>query len=317
MKKGAFLSFFLSLAILLAILPVASAQIIFNQLSSSLYNFGDSVSVSPTLLEDKPVNGIVKITMKCGDSNFLFYTSPVEITAGIEKKLDIPALKIAEDQKLLGNCYVESVLEDYSKNIIDKKNTENFKISNNITITAEMNKEEYLPGDKIIINGKAIKENGQEVDGNASINLDISFISEVKVGFFTQDILLDKKIKSGEHELSIKVIDKDNNVGTFSKKIEIKAIPSKVELQLNSESFSPGEKLETFLKVYDQADDEISTSGTLTLYDPDYIEIISRDVDTQTKFEYSFPSNSKPGKWELICFSSGVKTMKFIEITKY
>jgi uncharacterized protein YqkB len=311
MKKSAIFLFI----VFFTILPFASAQITFNQLSS-VYNLGDSLTVTPTLIEDKSLNGMVKVTVRCGDSKFLFYTSPLEIAAGKEKKLEIPTLKIAEDQQLLGECYVETVLEDNARNVVDSKNTENFKISNNITVSIETNREEYLPEEKIVITGKAVKENGQEADGSASIEFDITFITDVKAGFFTQDIPLDKKIKSGEHELNARVIDANKNVGVYSRKITIRAVPSRIELQSNNESFLPGDRLETLLKVYDQADDEISAGGTLTLYDPDYIEVTAKNIDTQSNFEYTFPDKAKPGQWGVICFSSGIKIKKFVEVQK-
>ena len=313
MKKGVFIQL-LPIFIVL-IMPFASSQITFNQFSS-VYNLGDSLSANPVLLEDKSFNGMVKVTLQCGGSSFLFYTSPIEITAGAEKKLDVPALKIANDQGMLGNCYVETVLEDNSKGVMDEKSSENFKISDNITVTIQTNKEEYEPGKKVVVSGRAVKENGQNVNGNASITLDITLITDAKAGFFTQEIILDKNIKSGEHEITVNVADGDKNIGAASKKINVKAIPSKIEMQLNSESFMPEDKLEASLKVYDQANDEIQAAGTITIYDPDYIEISSKNIDSQTKFEYSFSKTAKPGTWEIIVFSLGINAKKFVEVQK-
>jgi len=311
MIKGAIFSLIL---ILLAV-PFVSGQITFSQMPS-LYNLGDSLSVEPTLLEDSSVSAMVKIMVECGSSNFLFFTSPVDIAAGKEHKLIIPNLKLSEDQGILGSCNIKLTLEDSAKRVIDEKSSENFKISNNVSITINTNREEYTPGKKVTVSGMAVKENGQNVNGNASVNLDITMVTDVKAGFFMTDITLDNNAVSGEHEIVVNVEDADHNRGTATKKIIVTAIPSRLELQINNDIFMPQDKLEASIKLFDQANNEIDTKGTITVYDPEFMEMTSRQVNTNEKLEFSFPKTAKPGKWEIIGFSSGKNLKKFVDIQK-
>jgi hypothetical protein len=309
MKKGVILF----LLFILAAIPFASAQITFNQFSL-LYNLGDSLTVEPILLEDSSFNGMVEITINCPDSTFMLFTSPIDITAGDENKLSVPNLKLAEDQGILGSCNVIVRLKDTAKRVIDEKSSDNFKISNNLTISIVTNKEEYESGKRVTISGRVVKENGQNADGNASVSMDIIVITDVKAGFYMTDITLDKAAVSGEHEVTVNVEDKDHNRGTATKKIKVIAVPSKIDILLNNESFMPQDQLEASLKLYDQANAEIDTAGTITIYDPDYIEMTSKKVNTNEKFEFSFPKTAKPGSWEIIAFSSGINIKKFVKM---
>ena len=311
MKKGVILF----LIFIMAAIPFASAQITFDSFLS-VYNLGDFLTVEPVLLEDSSFNGMVKINVNCGSSDFLLFTSPIEVEAGKELKLDVPKLKIAEDQNILGDCSVKLGIEDSAKRAIDEKSSENFKISNNITVTVDTNKEEYEPDKKVTISGRAVLENGQNVDGNASVTLDITMLNNVKAGFFMTDIILDKNAKSGEHEVTVNVEDANHNRGTGKKKITVIAIPSRIDMLLNNESFMPESTLDASIKLYDQAGNEIDTKGTITIYDPDYLEMTSKQINTNENFEYSFPKTAKPGKWEAIIFSSGINAKKFVEIQR-
>jgi hypothetical protein len=309
MKKGVILC----LLLILTVIPFASAQITLNTFSS-LYNLGDSLTVEPTLLEDSSFNGMVEITINCPGSTFMLFTSPVEITAGKESRIDVPNLKFAEDQGILGICSVLVSLKDSAARIIDEKSSDNFKISNNLTVSVVTNKEEYEPGKKVTISGRVIRENGQNADGSASVNLDITVITDVNAGFYMTDINLDKAAVSGEHEVTVNVEDKYHNKGTVTKKIKVVPIPSKIDLFMNKESFMPQDRIEASIKLYDQTNAQIDATGIITIYDPDYLEMISKQVNTDEKLEFLLPKTSKPGNWEIIAFSSGINLRKFVEI---
>ena len=74
-------------------------------------------------------------------------------------------------------------------------------------IDITIDKNEFLPGERLEIDGIAILENGEEVDGTAVIDFGKEFTTDVSDSKFNLRLILNEDIKSGSHDVIISVAD--------------------------------------------------------------------------------------------------------------
>jgi len=182
-----------------------------------------------------------------------------------------------------------------------------------IDISLTLNKETFSPGDKLKISGLAKTEDGGFVNGVATIRIETMYGVEVRNGIFKFETILRDKIKSGEHEVSINIEDEEGNKGKISKKINVKAIPSKLEIYLNNNSFVPGSFLEASIILKDQNSEQIDSKSVLTLYDSRGAEIDKVTLNGE-EFKYEFPNEAVPGEWWIYAFSENIKARRFFQV---
>lgn len=296
---------FLVVLLLLLVLPGANAAITLRG-HAAIYNLGDNLDIEVNISESEPLNGFITLNLDCDNSSLLFYKVPLSIEAEKEKFLEVPSLFLSEH--MLGLCYIKAALEDIENNAIDEVSTEHFTVSNIINLTVVFNKKVLLPGEKLAIEGKAIKLNGKKLDGSAKVTLDgVDYPSLVKDSFFEVETSLAKDIKSNEHVIEIFVFDSFGNKGSAFGTIFITPVPTTLELMPNKGSFLPEEDLSVRAILYDQAHDEISRNVILSLTSPAGKEQLNVKVLTGELVGYTFERGALPGNWQIKAISSGLE----------
>src|SRR3989344_1806041 len=146
--------------VMLLFLPLISSEIIINQQPNAVYNLGDVITIPTTIKSPKNVAGVFQMDLICEGKQENFYKNGVSLAPGEEKKIEASLIltkNIIGEMK--GECRVKTFLgEDFSL-------TNEFKISDFITINTTFENKEFSPGEVITITGKASKENGQTVNG--------------------------------------------------------------------------------------------------------------------------------------------------------
>jgi len=300
---------------LLVALPYTNAAITISK-PAGIYNLGDNLTMRVNISEPDSLNGFVILNLDCDDYKKEIYKVPLSIEAEEEKLLEMPSLFLSK--RMVGLCYVKAAFEDIDGNKISEASTEHFTISNLINLTAIFNKKVFLPEEKLKIEGKAMKLNGEEVDGSAVVTLDNkSYSCDVKNSFFEIEIDIAKDIKSGEHNVEVTVSDSLGNRGSAFGIISITPVPTALELVLNKNIFLPEENLTIKAILYDQAHGEISRDVILLLLSPQGKEKLGVKVLAGESVGYVFEKYASPGEWQIEVTSAGLEAKETIVMQEY
>ncbi|PJC45384.1 hypothetical protein CO037_01705, partial [Candidatus Pacearchaeota archaeon CG_4_9_14_0_2_um_filter_30_8] len=165
--------------LVLLLVSFVSASITFETQPHSVYNLGDKINTIIVFSPNPEFNEVVSINLKCGDNKVQVYKEFLSLTEETKKSITIPLLK-----PLIGTLFGNCELGVYSGDNLEVS-SENFKVSNLIKVETVNLKDSFTPGEEFTIQGSAIKENGENVEGVYSAVLDNnSFNGEVKNGDF-------------------------------------------------------------------------------------------------------------------------------------
>ncbi len=279
---------------------------------------GDSVSLSGiiTKMDGKTIEGLATILFKQGKYNVVQDT--VKISKGkfayTHQTEDNPA----------GNYEIQIEITDINNN----KQTivlNNLVVLGNIGLTITLNKKEFLPGDKIKIDGTARTGDSRISKGKAYISLDDGR-EEVTIllGILKHTITIPADIKTGEHTITVDVEDTHGNTETQSYSITIIAVPTRLELALNQESFMPEQQVIITPTLYDQGNDIIATDIELNVYDAEKDVVFTDTIKSAEQTIFTLPRSATPGFWKVKAesldvrafMSFGIGEFKVLEISQ-
>ena len=309
MKKG-----ILSFLIIFLILPVVFADITIKT-DQNIYNLGNKIKASASVLQSNNFEGLFKLTISCENYKLQYFLTPISLEANFRTAVNVPEL--AATASMLGDCTITGNLATNDNLIIEEKNSNNFGVTNQLTILPVKSKITALPSDKIQITGVVNEAFGNNVlKAETKITLDSnSYIIDAIDGKFNLNLELTKNIKSGKHTIEIDASDSKNNFGSSSIELEITAIPSYIKTELSAIQLLPGSKIEIISSLYDQADDLINTSLDLELISPNGNKVFRKVVQSNEKLEYEFSQYAEPGLYTLVSSYKNLLTQSSINIT--
>ncbi|MBS3073554.1 hypothetical protein J4465_02040 [Candidatus Pacearchaeota archaeon] len=290
------LSFLFVLAGILLIFFTSFTQAsILIQNPKETYNFGNIIHFESKIEQPEQFGGFFRVQLYCdNDPNKteLLYYSPIYLEANQEKKItfDYSATKH-------GLCHFYAKIEKGNE-IIESQKTLDFKISNKIFLILNKNKEQFKPGEEIKIQGTAIKENGELVDGTLAFDFDKHYAVSVKDGKFVFPLTLAKEIESYNHELAIYASDSNGNNGEDKLIFYVIPVPTKISINPNNNSFLPSETAIIYSTLYDQADDYLNGTLTVAIYYNRKLMSVS-DTGSGNFSLFKFDWNSLPGNYEI------------------
>jgi hypothetical protein len=306
------------LAFVLLLISFVSGEIILGELSE-VYNLGDTVSISATIKASNDISGSFNMDLVCKEKEIKFYKNGFSLSYGEELKITpAPSLLLRESiiGDMRGNCKIRAYINEQS--VLSRE----FKISNLIKINLGTNQTIFNPGEKIEIEGEAVRENGKFVEGIVEMNLitdsennkteNLTAISTVDKGFFLLNISFPGDLKAGDHLLSLKVYEKIENVitneGFIDYPIIINQIPTNLEIVLEEKEVEPGTNLKVKTILHDQSGEKISSKAIITIKN-NLNEILKQEEkSTDEFFEYPIEYNEPPAKWEIIAISNKIKS---------
>lgn len=304
-----------TILVFLLILPIFSSASFVIEAEDGEYNLWENINVQTKIVLTETTNGFLKIQVFCTKGSIikldpeLVYYAPISIEIGKEKKvtLDYP-LTIA------GSCYFYASLETIDVTLNTKSNE--FSVSDFANLTIKLNKEQFNPGEKIKIEGTAIKSSGKGLDGILSFYLDKPYEIEVKEGKFNSEILLPENIKSYFHNIEFTVKDKSGNYGNSILKISVNPIPTKVEINTNNVSFNPGETITITPVLKDQAGDKMNGTINVALYSGNELLHV-KDILSGESTNYIFDSQAEKGIYKIKTIFNELRQEKEIAIGCY
>jgi hypothetical protein len=176
----------------------------------------------------------------------------------------------------------------------------NIKISNKLSANAKLDKQEYLPGDRIDITGNVDSESYRiliDFDGERYEN---NFESATFDYFFK----IRENIKSGSHALKMDITDEYGNYYEENINLIVSGIPKRLEVNVDKESYIPEDTIEIFSAVYDQGDDIYEDIIHLKALDPKKNEILNIDINSGTVYGLNLEKYAFPGSYKITAKST-------------
>jgi len=305
MKKVVFL-----ILICMVVLSTVSAEIIFDKQPEGVYNLEDSVDILVTVKALESISGNFKMNLICESKQIVYFQNGVSLNAGEEKKMETSLILNKENLgATLGDCKIKASLgEEYEI-------TNDFEISNLITIETELEETEFKPEEEIVIKGNAIKENGEDVDGFISLkivsgnNSSVEKLSTISNGFFSVSLTIPENMESGNHVVQLNAYElnsdeEQTNKGFMSFNINIEQVPTNLEIVIEEEEILPGNILKTKAILHDQTGKEISAPVIITIKKSKNEIVQQIETNTGELIEVNIPYNELPKNWTIVAVSS-------------
>lgn len=294
-----------SLTLLILLVSFASAEIIITQQPTEVYNLGETIYVPVTIKSITDSYGSFEMTLICNGHEINFYKNGVGLLGGEEKEMN-PSMVLTKNilGEVKGDCKIKGTFgEDYIL-------TDNFKISNLITIQTTVEETEFNPGESIIIKGDAAKENGEGVKGFIEIAMlsgntsSINQLATINNGFFSINISLPKDMKAGDYAVRLTAYEKDlteekTNQGIAGYTMTISQIPTSLEIVFEEQDVEPGTNLKVKTILHDQTGEKIPASSKITLKDGKNKLLDEIEIATDEFFEYPIEYNQAPEEWTI------------------
>lgn len=313
-KRGLFV--FLTFILALSLTSYVSASIGIGQ-PEKLYNAGDSFSTKFNISSSSAKSDFLSQKIVCGNGEVEIFKNPYSIKAGEMKsgEISFDFDKFLIDD-LLGNCYLSIEFGG------EKTNSQDFKLSREINVSAELNKTLFNPLEKVLINGIGIKENGKYPSGNASLDISamgIYLSKTLNAGKFSFEFEIPEDAKAIEYSGEIRIDEKDEygniiNSGNYPISIKVNQIAKSLDVAVSGKNIQPGEDFSFTPIIEDQAGDVFNGQTKAGLYSPSGKIYYETNAESNKASTYNFNSSSSAGNWVLKVIYGELSTEKSIEI---
>ncbi|MFC1681993.1 hypothetical protein ACFL0X_00030 [Nanoarchaeota archaeon] len=299
----------------------ADAQILINQNPSELYSLGDAIQIPVKVATLSDTKGYFSIYLICGGRQEEVYKNGVNLLAGGEVMFD-PVILLTQSEigKLSGTCKLKAMLgEDFVL-------TEDFKISNKIELVVSSGEEEFDPGAEVVIDGEAIKENGEAVEGFVElivegIETNSSYLETISNGFFSINFVLPKDAGAGEYSLKLRAYEIDfigetTNEGSVNHKISVAQVPTSLEIVFENEQIEPGTDLKVKAVLHDQTGEKIEAVADIIIKD-EQTRVRKQSEQTTDEFlEFPIVYSEPAAEWIVIVVSESIENQASFEIVE-
>lgn len=276
----------------------------------TLYNLGDLLDVSASINVVSETDSLLEINLVCENESRHITSESLYLDAGQEYRVEkIRPLTPGFLGGLRGNCQIR---QSYGSEV---SYSQFFQITDKINLVLSSDKTSVNPGENIILKINAIKANSELLEGYADINVDGSISTlQVSSGKLQANFSYPSNAKSGNHDVKVTVYEKSKdevtNYGEESISMTVKQVPEKLELVVDKYDVVPGSSIKLIPVIYDQADDKISGSIKISVFDSNEEEILSRFMRGDEEIEIQVAENDSSGKWEISGESLGLESKK-------
>jgi hypothetical protein len=307
---------------------LVSAEIIIDQQPNDVYNLGDSVALPITIKALSDISGSFEMDLLCAENEINFYRNGISLSYGQEVTI-APAPSLVLTRNIIGNsngrCKLRATLGN------DIALTNEFEISNSLTITVPNKESNLEPGKSFMVEGEAIKQNGNSVEGFVDIEIiinlglndttSLSYKGTINNGLFAVNVSIPKDAKAGNHLLKLNAYEKDTteeitNQGLTNYNINIAQIPSNLEIFLENSFVEPGTNLKVKAILHDQTGEKIVDDAIITIKNKKDKLMEQSNKKTDELLEYPIAYNEMPGKWIILASSNGLNAEKNFNITR-
>ena len=314
--------------ILIATISITSAEIIINSQPKENYNLGETITVPITVKSLTKYTGVIELNLICSGKEINFYKNGVALSEGEEKRMQ-PSLILTKDiiNKSKGSCTIKAILgTDYIL-------TNNFRISDTITISASTDLITIDPGQTITLEGSATKPSITSVNGFVQIDVYpenfnknttpmITKIETINNGFFLADLTTATTAPSGKYTIILNAYEKDlsgdtTNQGEQKLSFSINQIPTNIEIITVEPKISPGNPLKARAILHDQTGNNIPETIKIEIKDNKNKLLDKFEVKTDEEFVFATKYNQEPGTYMILAKTLNLEnTARFSIIEK-
>src|SRR3989344_4227615 len=311
----------ISLIFLVLLGSFVSADIIIQGQPKELYNLGDTIEIPLKIVALENIKNTFSMNILCNGVETEVYKADIKLSLGQEQSLNlIIILDKSRIGKTAGICKIKASLKD------SYVLTNEFKISDLIVIELKNPKLEFTPGENIIIEGEAKKENGELVNGFVELSMTnqgktIEKIDTVNNGFFYLNLSLEKNAKAGEYLVLVKVYEKDSNGDTTNNgftdyNIKVKQISTSIEIIFENPEVNPGDNLKVKAILHDQTGEKIDSNVIITIKNDKNKIFEQVDKSTDEFLEIPIKYNEPPADWKIFAVSNKLSSESTFKINE-
>jgi len=311
----------ISLIFLVLLGSFVSADIIIQGQPKELYNLGDTIEIPLKIVALENIKNTFSMNILCNGVETEVYKADIKLSLGQEQSLNlIIILDKSRIGKTAGICKIKASLKD------SYVLTNEFKISDLIVIELKNPKLEFTPGENIIIEGEAKKENGELVNGFVELSMTnqgktIEKIDTVNNGFFYLNLSLEKNAKAGEYLVLVKVYEKDSNGDTTNNgftdyNIKVKQISTSIEIIFENPEVNPGDNLKVKAILHDQTGEKIDSNVIITIKNDKNKIFEQVDKSTDEFLEFPIKYNEPPADWKIFAVSNKLSSESTFKINE-
>jgi hypothetical protein len=296
------------------LISFASGEIIIQQ-PKEIYNLGDTVSIPVTIKASEDIMGSLNIQLLCNGNSINYKTGVPPLSYGEEYRTNIyiPLIK-QEIGEMKGSCKIKTSIGN------DITLTNEFKISDLIKINLETNQTTFNPGENVLLEGEAVKENGDVVNGFIEITLitekdnetaNTTKIESINNGYFSVNLSFPKDTKAGSQLVKLKAYEKTQetitNNGFFNFNVQIKQVPTNLEIIFEEKEVEPGTNVKVKAILHDQTGEKIDSKAIITIKN-NMGEILTQAEKATDEFlEFPIKYNEPPAEWKIVAISNKIK----------
>ena len=285
----------------------ASAEIIFHDQPNPVYNLGDSLTISATVKSLVSATDVLYMDLICEGQSVNFYKNGVSLSSGEEKKVEASLIFTKNlIGEIKGKCKVKGTFKG------DSVLTNEFSVSDKITIIPESNNTIFTPGVPALIKGSALNENGDPANGFIDLkvvegeSILLSKHNTINNGFFSMNIIFPEDIKAGRYLLELsayeeesgETINEKTNLGFTAYNIDVTQVPTSLEIILDKEVV-PGTNAKIKAVLHDQTGKNIASLAKITIKDDKKGIIAQTEKATDEYLEIPIAYNQKSSVWEV------------------
>lgn len=257
------------------------------------YRLGESLSVSGIVfkLDGSDVSGTATIFLKKEGSYAVQFDTASVANGVLEYTKQLANLEY-------GTYSLDIKVIDTAGNSQYFENVDSFKISTNVEVRATTTKYQYEPGEEVVVSGEI--ESGGDAVLDVTIALDtLKYTTTPSGNTFEYRFFIPKNMKSGDYTVSVSVRDSYGNTGSDEFVVTVKQIPTKVENDIPSATYNPGDTLSFKINLYDQSDKKMSADVSVKITEPSGAVLYTGVVNTGQTIELEFGKYSAPGTYTI------------------
>ncbi len=295
--------------------PIVSADVIITQQPNEIYSLGDTLSIPIKITTLNPLQDIFTLDLICSGVQTEVYKEYLALSAGeeVERNPNIPLME-SFIGKPRGDCVIKAILGSETFEL-----TNEFSISDYISIAIRNQKIEGAPGETIVLEGNAIKDNGEAVKGIAELKVIrdnesvIENIDTVKNGYFYFNFSLPKDSQAGQYLVKLNIYENDlsgekTNKGFINYNLLIAQIPTSLEILFDVINVEPGTDLKVKTILHDQTGVPIESTSIITIKNEENEIIDQLEKPTNKFLEFPIKYNEPAAEWKIVALSNRITT---------
>lgn len=315
MKMGKILLLGVTLLMFSMLISFVSAEILLSQ-PEVIYNLGDTLNVEATVEPSQYVSDFFELNLVCNKESKNIHREHLTLDKGEKKAISSSlALTVSFLGNVSGNCSIQAKIGG------EEAKSQGFKISGKIDVIINLDTINIEAGQKILLKGSALKENGKKVNGFVEISVlgtDVSITRTVTEGEFEAEFLFPGNAKSGSYTLNAKAYEKsqgqETNTGVSQITLNVKKKASKIEIAVSQQNLLPGNSIIFSPIIYDQANEKAEGEVSVKLSDPFDSIILQKILKSGEEETVFLETNSTPGYWTIEVASADLKAKRLFYV---